>query len=219
MNSGAWKPHESIPNEHDLAHEFGVSVGTIRKAIELLVKERLVVRRQGRGTFIVDRTSPEFEHRYNRMRRADGTVINWESQILCVETGEPTSSERARLNLLAPDDEVVRAVRLRRTDGRACIHDQISIVASRMPKAAELFERHPGLVLLAKACNVVLGRYREEISLATADSNWAEALNVPVGTALMRLDRVTFNHADETLEWRIAHSSMDGLTYVDDIDE
>ena len=52
-----WKPHVAVPNESDLAREFGVSAGTMRKALELMRQERLLTRRQGRGTFVNDLAS------------------------------------------------------------------------------------------------------------------------------------------------------------------
>ena len=56
---GAWKPNTTLPNEMDLARDMGVSTGTVRKALEKLEADRLVVRRQGRGTFVVDQAAPE----------------------------------------------------------------------------------------------------------------------------------------------------------------
>src|SRR4029079_16598457 len=52
LESGEWKPGEAIPSEMDLAARFRVSQGTVRKAIDELAAENLVVRRQGKGTFV-----------------------------------------------------------------------------------------------------------------------------------------------------------------------
>jgi GntR family transcriptional regulator len=54
---GEWRPGSAIPNESDLAREFGVSAGTMRKALDLMEAERLLTRRQGRGTFVNDQCS------------------------------------------------------------------------------------------------------------------------------------------------------------------
>jgi GntR family transcriptional regulator len=53
MVRGEWKVGTAIPSEDDLAREFGVSKGTMRKALDLLEGESLLIRRQGRGTFVV----------------------------------------------------------------------------------------------------------------------------------------------------------------------
>ena len=56
LESGAWKPGEAIPSELDLAARFGVSQGTVRRAIDALADDNLVVRRQGKGTFVATHT-------------------------------------------------------------------------------------------------------------------------------------------------------------------
>ena len=58
LHTGEWKPGEPIPSEIDLAARFRVSQGTVRKAIDELAAENLVVRRQGKGTFVA--THAEF---------------------------------------------------------------------------------------------------------------------------------------------------------------
>ena len=71
---GEWKPNAAIPNEGDLAREFGVSSGTMRKALDLMEGERLLTRRQGRGTFVNDQSSDELSVRYSNIRTADGEL-------------------------------------------------------------------------------------------------------------------------------------------------
>src|SRR5260221_11913841 len=73
-----WEAGAALPNEIILAQQFQVSVGTIRKAIDELVTEKLVTRHQGRGTFVVDRSSREFREKLDRTRDATGNAINWE---------------------------------------------------------------------------------------------------------------------------------------------
>ena len=56
LTEGQWKPGEAIPSETRLAAEFRVSIGTIRRAIDELVAGRILVRQQGRGTFVATHT-------------------------------------------------------------------------------------------------------------------------------------------------------------------
>ena len=56
LQQGEWKPGESIPSEMELAARFRVSQGTVRKAIDELAAENLVVRGKGKGTFVVPPT-------------------------------------------------------------------------------------------------------------------------------------------------------------------
>ena len=72
---GEWKPGNAIPNESDLAREFGVSSGTMRKALDMMEGEHLLTRRQGRGTFVNDQSSDEMAMRFNNVRSKDGQRV------------------------------------------------------------------------------------------------------------------------------------------------
>jgi GntR family transcriptional regulator len=56
LEAGEWAPGDAIPSELDLASRFGVSQGTVRKAVQALAAENLLVRRQGSGTFVATHT-------------------------------------------------------------------------------------------------------------------------------------------------------------------
>ena len=73
--SGQWKPGAAIANEVELSRELGVSVGTIRKALDVMEQERLITRRQGRGTYVNDHTSDTLATRFNRLRSDDGHCL------------------------------------------------------------------------------------------------------------------------------------------------
>ena len=73
LEAGEWAPGEAIPSELDLASRFGVSQGTVRKAVQSLAAENLLVRRQGKGTFVATHTEEKDSNfRFLRIRRNDG---------------------------------------------------------------------------------------------------------------------------------------------------
>ena len=73
LDAGEWRPGEAIPSEAMLAQRFGVSQGTVRKAIDAVAAENLVVRRQGKGTFVATHTEEKSSlFRFLRIRRNDG---------------------------------------------------------------------------------------------------------------------------------------------------
>ena len=76
IRSGVWKPGQLIPSEFEIAAEFGVSQGTARKAIGALATERLVMRQQGRGTFVVEHTPAHVLFRFFNMFDATGDLIS-----------------------------------------------------------------------------------------------------------------------------------------------
>ena len=66
LQAGVWKPAEAIPSEQDLAARFKVSQGTVRKAIDELAAENLLVRRQGKGTFVATHAEQQIQYRFLR---------------------------------------------------------------------------------------------------------------------------------------------------------
>jgi DNA-binding GntR family transcriptional regulator len=99
ISTSQWKPKAAIPNEGDLARAFGVSSGTMRKALDLLETERLLTRRQGRGTFVNDQAAGELGVRYSNIRVGDGEHVGGEVQLLDVVKDAPNQTECARLRV------------------------------------------------------------------------------------------------------------------------
>ena len=71
LADGQWQPGKSIPSEHQLAQELGVSQGTVRKALDTMAAERLLVRRQGRGTFVAELTEQHILFHFFKLRADD----------------------------------------------------------------------------------------------------------------------------------------------------
>jgi GntR family transcriptional regulator len=109
-----------------------VSVGTIRRAVEMLCDERLVVRSQGRGTVVSDRRSADYGSQFDRVRNADGSPIAWQFRTLSLEIRDATQEEKRALDL-ARDSQIIALRRLREVNGKPVKREYV-----RMP--FELFE-------------------------------------------------------------------------------
>jgi len=95
LQRGEWQPGEAIPSEMDLAARFQVSQGTVRKAIEELAAENLLVRRQGKGTFVATHTEERSSmFRFLRLRRSDGAEEAPLSRLLDVDRVALTDDNR-----------------------------------------------------------------------------------------------------------------------------
>ena len=86
LQAGEWKPSEAIPSEMDLASRYRVSQGTVRKAIDELAASNLVIRRQGKGTFVATHAEQQVQFRFLKLifwiwrRNADSRQIpQWNS--------------------------------------------------------------------------------------------------------------------------------------------
>jgi GntR family transcriptional regulator len=209
---GVWKPNAALPNELELARELGVSSGTIRKAMEKLEADRLVVRRQGRGTFVIDQTGPEIASRFDRVRHGDGKPIVWRTELLRQSCDTPTERERRKL-LLEPDEPVARKRRLVTASDRPFAVEETCLAIGRLPGLeasdvgdwclSKLSQRHG--VHAARAC--------EEVRLTAASQEVAMLLSVEAGTVLVQLDRIISSTDDSPLEWRSAICHLRGEYY------
>jgi GntR family transcriptional regulator len=201
--TGAWKPNETLPNELELARELGVSTGTVRKALEKLEADRLVVRRQGRGTFVLDQTAPEAASRFERLRQRDGEPVVCRAELLRQSGGAPTPAEQRALHI-GPDQPVVRTCRLLRTHAGPFAVEEACLALSRLPglEADAVGDRN--VTVLAQRCGVHLTRARERVHLVAASAEVASLLGVDAGVMLMRLDRTISSSDEAPIEWRIA---------------
>src|SRR5262249_23327267 len=126
IRSGEWKPGQLIANEFDIAAEFGVSQGTARKAISDLASEGLVVRRQGRGTFVVEHTPAHVLFRFFNLFDAAGAAVipdNRDSKASLAAA----SAEEAKTVGLDRHAKVIRISRTRTREGRPLMRETIAL--------------------------------------------------------------------------------------------
>ena len=130
LDTGEWRPGEAIPSEIDLAGRFGVSQGTVRKAIDALAGDNLVVRRQGKGTFVATHTEERSSSfRFLRIRRNDGVDEYPESRLVDLKRAK-AGAETARLLDLKPGDPVVVLKRVLHYAGEPAVLDEITLPAA-----------------------------------------------------------------------------------------
>ena len=129
LEAREWRPGEAIPSEIDLAGRYGVSQGTVRKAIDALAADNLVVRKQGKGTFVATHTEERSSlFRFLRIRRNDGGDVHPASRLLDVKRGK-AGADIARLLDLKPGDPVLVLRRVLDYDGEPVVLDEITLPA------------------------------------------------------------------------------------------
>jgi GntR family transcriptional regulator len=214
IRSGVWKPGQLIPNEFEIAAEFGVSQGTARKAISELAAEGLVVRRQGRGTFVVEHTPAHVLFRFFNIFDDAGLAVIPDSMDVRSDLAEADDDERRALGL-GDAQRVIRITRTRTRDGVPFIKEAIALPESLFPglfgHAAlpntlyDLYQREYGALVM---------RTDDRLSAAAADAETAAALGIPPGGPLLRIDRVAFGLDDARLEWRVSLCHLDRAHYL-----
>jgi GntR family transcriptional regulator len=202
--SGVWKPGMAVANEGDLARELGVSAGTTRKALELMESQRLITRRQGRGTFVSDQTATELAARYCNFRSADGERVYGRLASVEVVEGTADGHECQRL-YLAAGAAVYRIRRVRRLGERNFMVEDATVPAALFPGLPGRREVAGNVSALAQDYGILLGKAQERISLARPPAKIAQTLGVAPGTPVMLRDRLMSMLDGSPLEWGMSH--------------
>ncbi len=205
LDAGEWRPGAAIPSESVLAQRFGASQGTVRKAIGALAADNLVVRRQGKGTFVATHTEEKSSlFRFLRIRRNDGRDEYPGSRLLDVRRGK-ASADAARVLGLEPGAPVILLRRVLEFAGAPVILDEITLpgglfrgltkprVEAYQGSMYSFFETEFGVRML---------KAREKLRAVQADAASARILQVRPGEPLLAVDRVTLTYGDRPVEWR-----------------
>jgi GntR family transcriptional regulator len=207
-----WKPGSALPNEGDLAREFGVSAGTVRKALERLDQTGLITRRQGRGSFVCDLTSGELAGRFATIRRPDGGSIGVSVGSIAIERGAAAEEECARLQL--EEGEPVWHIRRVLLDGDVpFMIEKASMPAGFFPGLEQQRHAAEEIALLARHFGILLGKGRERIVTQSASAEVAAVLGVAEGALVIVLDRVILALDGRPVEWRMGWCNLAGKYY------
>ncbi|HEV2612375.1 MAG TPA: GntR family transcriptional regulator [Noviherbaspirillum sp.] len=204
LQSGEWKPGELIPSEIELANRFKVSQGTVRKAIDELAAENLVVRRQGKGTFVATHHEARAQFRFLRLMPDAGEPHYAENRILDVKRLR-SPAELARLLDIKSGDSVIFIKRVQAFDGIPTIVEEIWLpgVLFKGLTADRLSEyKGPMYGLFETEFGTRMIRATEKIRAVTADEDTAELLGVGVSTPLLSVERVSYTYGDRPVEVR-----------------
>ena len=205
LENGEWRPAEAIPSEHDLARRFGVSQGTVRKAIQSLAADNLVVRRQGKGTFVATHTEEKSStFRFLRIRRNDGVDEYPGSRLLDVRRAKASAGVARRL-AMKPGDAVILLRRILEFGGAPVVFDEIALPAALFRGLTKAkFEAYRGSMygFFETEFGVRILNAEEKLRAVAADRASARLLAVRVGTPLLAVDRITTTFGDRPVECR-----------------
>jgi len=204
LQSGEWKPGEMIPSEVELANRYKVSQGTVRKAIDELAADNLVMRRQGKGTFVATHHEARAHIRFLRLRPDEGTPHYPESRFLEVKRLR-APADVARLLDLKSGDATVYIKRLQSFDGVPTIVEELWLpgVLFKGLTAERLSEyKGPMYGLFESEFGTRMIRADEKVRAVCATDEEAVLLNVAAGTPLLSAERVSFTYGDKPVELR-----------------
>jgi GntR family transcriptional regulator len=205
LQAGEWRPGEAIPSEMDLAVRYKVSQGTVRKAIDELAAENLLVRRQGKGTFVATHAEEHVQYRFLRLApdspQDAGPVRR--RFLECKRMRAPADVARG-LELKA-GDAVVMIRRLLMFAERPVVLDEIWLPGQLFKGlTAERLSEYQGpmYALFETEYGVRMIRAEEKLRAVAADGPTAELLQLPAGAALLSVERLSRTYDDRPVELR-----------------
>jgi GntR family transcriptional regulator len=219
LESAEWGPGDAIPSESELAVRFSVSQGTVRKAIDEMAAENLLVRRQGKGTFVATHSDPRSFFRFLRLAPLEGELPP--SQSIPLECWRAKAgAEVARMLGLEPGAPVMMVRRLLKFAEEPVVFDEIYLpgelfqdLTMDVMRASDksfysLFESRFGVRII---------RADERLRAVTADRVSAELLQVEEGSPLLLVERVTFSYGNKPVEWRRGFYSTQNYHYHNEL--
>ena len=219
LASGEWKAGEAIPSETRLAERFSVSIGTIRKAIDELVAEKILLRQQGRGTFVATHTEDRTLFYFFHIVRKDGTRELPVTELLSFRRARANASEEQRLGI-AKGTAVFRVSNLLKLAGKPVIFDEIAVPAERFADLDEtVFGGREGTIygLYQARYGVSVTRISERISAGLAPQRAASLLGLGAAAPALTIKRVAYTYDDTPVEYRVSWVNTDRHEYLSDL--
>jgi len=217
--AGAWRPGEALPSEFSLAAEFRVSQGTVRKALDELAAQNVVVRQQGKGTFVATHTPQRALFHFFHLVGDDGARAMPSHRVLSLRNAKASKAEAARLQIKA-GAAVIRLKRLRQLGGRDAIVEQIVLPGALFPGLVERMGAElPNEVyrFYEQVYGITVARAVEKLKAVAATPEEARWLKLRAGAPLLEIDRVGYGLDGKPVELRISHCDTARHHYVSEI--
>jgi GntR family transcriptional regulator len=211
---GHWAPGERIPSEFALAEELKVSQGTVRKALNALSEEHIVIRRQGRGTFVPEQTAERTLSHFFHLRNPDGTPAIPTLVRQTLSRQPATAALRADFNHPGLSDlwlvERIRTI----TPGTPILErilirtDLITDLDKADPLPASLYQYYQS------AHGITINRVEDRLRAVSARRFHIRRIDVAAGTPLIVADRISFDLRGGIIETRATYFPTGELSYA-----
>jgi GntR family transcriptional regulator len=219
LQAGEWQPGQAIPSEMDLAERYKVSQGTVRKAIDELASENLVVRHQGKGTFVASHREEAVQYRFLRLVPDNGKELILKSKFLSCETVQANEALAKQFGI-KNKDPLILIKRVQSFYGKPVVYELIYLLAARFQGitlehltswSGPLY----GFYETEFATHMV--RAEEHIKALGADRLVAGHLSLNEAAPVLQVERRTFTYGNKTVEVRLAHYETQDLHYANDL--
>lgn len=202
-----WGPGDAIPAESLLATQYDASTGTMRKALDLLVQQNILVRRQGSGTYVQSYSSHRSLRTFFHLVSLEGVrELPVSDRLLSLERAKPDAREQETLGLRG-NARVLRLSRTRRFSDGALMAETITLPPKLFPGIDEkLGDALPTLLYeyYERRFGIVIVRVAESVGAVVAGGWQADAIGCPPGTALLEIERIAYGIDEQAVERRVS---------------
>ena len=219
IGSGSWKPGEMLPNEFQLASEYQVSQGTVRKALMALEADRLIVRKQGRGTYVARHTRDAALFHFFRMVGLNDHRVT-PASIVLKQAKQRATGKQARHLSVAPGEILHVITRVRRINDVPIIFERIFVPFALMPDLAvqaggkmddEMY------VIYQEQFGISIARASERLAAVAATSEEARHLDLEVGAPLLEISRLARDVNGRAVELRVSRCNTSRYWYAAEV--
>ena len=219
IESGAVAPGDVLPNERDLASRFAVAIGTLRRALDDLVAEGILVRQQGRGTFVRRQDREQFMYQFFKITARDGVKEFPKVQTHSFAKAR-ASQEEAKALGLQTGQAVIRICNVLSLAEQSVIIDQIVIAQTLFEGLTrKMFESRPSTIyeLYQSVFGVTVVGGTERARAIACDEFSAQMLGLEVGQPVLRLERIAHTFGGKPAEYRTSIVNTDHFDYVSNL--
>jgi GntR family transcriptional regulator len=213
MVDGIWSPGLLLPSEMQLAAEIGVSQGTVRKALDEMASENLLVRRQGRGTFVAEHDEKRILFQFFKLVPDDSVARFPDSMVTSAIVERAMPEEREALELAA-GAKVARIRRVRAIDQVPLIVETLTLPDALFPKVTEGPVPNSLYAFYSERYGITIAHAREKLKAVALSAADAQALNRPAGHPALHIHRVALSLEVRPVEFRVSLCLTDETHYL-----
>lgn len=218
---GAWPPGTVLPGEIQLAAQYGVAVGTMRRALADLAAEGMLMRRRKTGTVVTGRSphhSLRFFFQYFRLHGADGRMLRSKPEVTDLSRGTATHAEAASF-ALEQGSTVIRMHRLRRVEDVPVMHEWMAFPAHRLPNFPDTAAEVPDLLYLhlLERYGIRISAIRESLTADTATAKDQRLLGLNRNAAVLVIDEIAYDQNGAAMILCHHRAVTNGYCYINEV--
>lgn len=219
LSEGVYPAGSILPSEKVLSAQYGVSIGTLRKAVDELVADGILIRQQGRGTFVALHDNNRLLYYFFHIVRHDGKKLTPKVKLVSFKASRASRDDAIKLQMMV-GDKTLKIVNILSLDDEPTLMDVITLDASRFPGLTQTqFIGRPSSIynLYQTDFDETVVRTSERLRATSATDQQAALLQVPVGHPLLSIRRIALGFHDDPIEWRESFVCTDKYEYFSEL--